>query len=113
VRVKRTPAELLGICIRDRRIDSGMSQVEFGEKCGFYQTYLSRIENGRANPSLNAFQVIATALGISVFDLFEEASRVLASNNKPVGRPLASAALRGVRQPAGGRATRKKRASGR
>ncbi len=48
-----------------------MSQVEFGEKCGFYQTYLSRIENGQANPTLNAIEVIANALGMSVFDLFD------------------------------------------
>jgi transcriptional regulator with XRE-family HTH domain len=111
--VKQTPAELLGICIRDRRIDSGMSQVEFGEKCGFYQTYLSRIENGRANPSLNAFQVIASAFGISVFDLFEEASRASAPRHKPVGRPPESVTPRGARQLAGGRAARRTRASGR
>lgn len=48
-----------------------MSQVVFGEKCGFYQTYLSRVENGRANPTLNAIEVIATSLGITVFDLFD------------------------------------------
>lgn len=48
-----------------------MSQVEFGEKCGFYQTYLSRIENGQANPTLNAIEVIANALNMSVFDLFD------------------------------------------
>jgi transcriptional regulator with XRE-family HTH domain len=49
-----------------------MSQVEFGEKCGFYQTYLSRIENGRANPTLNAIEVIANTLGLTVFELFEK-----------------------------------------
>ncbi len=49
-----------------------MSQVEFGEKCGFYQTYLSRIENGHANPTLNAMEVIANALGITIFDLFDQ-----------------------------------------
>ena len=48
-----------------------MSQVEFGEKCGFYQTYLSRIENGQANPTLNAVEVIANALGMNVFELFD------------------------------------------
>jgi transcriptional regulator with XRE-family HTH domain len=48
-----------------------MSQVVFGEKCGFYQTYLSRIENGQANPSLNAIEVIANAFGMTVFELFE------------------------------------------
>jgi transcriptional regulator with XRE-family HTH domain len=48
-----------------------MSQVVFGEKCGFYQTYLSRIENGQANPTLNAIEVIANALGMDVFELME------------------------------------------
>ncbi len=48
-----------------------MSQVVFGEKCGFYQTYLSRVENGRANPTLNAIEVIAASLGMTVFDLFD------------------------------------------
>ena len=52
-----------------------MSQVVFGEKCGFYQTYLSRIENGQANPTLNAIEVIANALGITVFELFDEISK--------------------------------------
>lgn len=48
-----------------------MSQVEFAEKCGFYQTYLSRIETGKANPTLNALEVISGALGLSVFEFFE------------------------------------------
>jgi transcriptional regulator with XRE-family HTH domain len=42
----------------------------FSERCGFYQTYLSRIENGKANPSLNAIEVIANGLGMDVFEFF-------------------------------------------
>lgn len=49
-----------------------MSQVVFGERCGFYQTYLSRVETGRATPSLNAMEVIANALGLTVFELFDK-----------------------------------------
>jgi transcriptional regulator with XRE-family HTH domain len=48
-----------------------LTQVVFSEKCGFYQTYLSRIENGQANPTLNAMEVIAVGLGLTVFELFE------------------------------------------
>ena len=48
-----------------------MTQVEFSEKCGFYQTYLNRIENGQANLTLNAMEVIAVGLGLTVFELFE------------------------------------------
>lgn len=61
----------LGACIRELRLQTGQSQVVFGERCGFYQTYLSRIENGRANPTINAVEVIANTLGITVFELFD------------------------------------------
>jgi transcriptional regulator with XRE-family HTH domain len=53
------------------RLQTGLSQVEFGEKCGFYQTYLSRVENGNANPTINAIEVIANGLGLTVFELFD------------------------------------------
>jgi transcriptional regulator with XRE-family HTH domain len=69
--VNLTLSQHLGIVIRTLRQEAGMSQIVFGEKCGFYQTYLSRIENGQANPSINALQVISKALGISIFELFE------------------------------------------
>ena len=59
------------MCVRELRLATGMSQVVLGEKCGFYQTYLSRIENGQANPTLNAIEVIANAFGMTVFELFE------------------------------------------
>jgi transcriptional regulator with XRE-family HTH domain len=65
----KTLAHHLGVVIRELRKDAGLSQIVFGEKCGFYQTYLSRIENGSANPTINAIEVIAKALGISIFDL--------------------------------------------
>ena len=52
-----------------------MSQVVFGEKCGFYQTYLSRIENGQANLTLNAMEVIANALWLTIFELFERVNK--------------------------------------
>lgn len=64
-------AKQLGACIRALRLETGLSQVEFGERCGFYQTYLSRIENGQANPTINALEVIANTLGLTVFELFD------------------------------------------
>lgn len=61
-----------GQCVRALRQAQGLTQVVFSEKCGFYQTYLSRIENGQANPTLNAMEVIAVGLGLTVFELFEK-----------------------------------------
>ena len=59
------------MCVRALRQEQGLMQVVFSEKSGFYQTYLSRIDNGQANPTLNAMEVIAVALGLTVFELFE------------------------------------------
>lgn len=68
---KETLAQRFGRCIRLLRTDAGLSQVEFAERCGFYQTYLSRLERGQANPTLNAIEVIANALGLSIYELWE------------------------------------------
>jgi transcriptional regulator with XRE-family HTH domain len=69
--VKETLSQRFGRCVRQLRTDAGLSQVEFAERCGFYQTYLSRIETGKANPTLNAIEVIANALGLTVYELWE------------------------------------------
>jgi len=69
--VNQTLSVSFGLCVRALRQEQGWTQVTFSERCGFYQTYLSRIENGQANPTLNAMEVIATGLGLNIFDLFE------------------------------------------
>ena len=68
--MKRALSSSVGLCIRRLRQEAGLSQVEFGERCGFYQTYVSRLENGRANPTLNALEVIASTFKVSIFELF-------------------------------------------
>jgi transcriptional regulator with XRE-family HTH domain len=60
-----------GHCIRSLRLAQGLTQVEFSERCGFYQTYVSRVENGQANPTLNAMEVMANSLGLTLFEVFE------------------------------------------
>jgi transcriptional regulator with XRE-family HTH domain len=68
--VKETLAQRFGRCVRQLRLETGLSQTEFGERCGFYQTYLSRVETGQANPTLNAIEVIANALGLTIYELW-------------------------------------------
>jgi len=70
-RVKKpTLSQQLGACVRRLRQEAGESQSEFGERCGFYQTYLSRVERGQANPTLNAIEVLAAAFGLTVVEFF-------------------------------------------
>ncbi|MFU3272149.1 helix-turn-helix domain-containing protein [Pseudomonas aeruginosa] len=57
--------------IRHLRVASGVTQEEFAERCGFARTYMSRIETGGANPSLDAIKVLADALHVPLQQLFE------------------------------------------
>lgn len=70
--MKKSLALRVGTTVRRLRVERGMSQVVFGERCGFYQTYLSRLERGQANPTLNALEVIAGAFNLSIFEFFEK-----------------------------------------
>ena len=74
--MKETLSERFGRCVRQLRLEAGLTQVEYGERCGFYQTYLSRLERGLANPTLNAMEVISNALGLSVFELWDRVKRL-------------------------------------
>ncbi|MFJ2288319.1 helix-turn-helix domain-containing protein [Pseudomonas iridis] len=57
--------------IRELRDSQGFSQEAFADKCGFVRTYMSRIETGTANPSLDAAKVLADGLGITLSELLE------------------------------------------
>jgi transcriptional regulator with XRE-family HTH domain len=54
-----------------------MSQEAFADKCGFARSYMSQIERGRANPSLDTVEILAVALGVEVKVLFDTATLAL------------------------------------
>ena len=60
--------------MRDLRNALGESQEAFADRCGFARTYVSRIERGGANPSLDAIEVLAIGLKVEVPDLFVPAA---------------------------------------
>ncbi|MFJ4089310.1 helix-turn-helix domain-containing protein [Pseudomonas psychrophila] len=57
--------------VRELRTSQGFSQEAFADKCGFVRTYMSRIETGTANPSLDAAKVLAEGLGMTLSELLE------------------------------------------
>ena len=61
-----------GTRIRELRIASGMTQEAFADHCGFARTYMSRIETGGANPSLDAIKTLADALMVDLSVLFTD-----------------------------------------
>ncbi len=57
--------------LRDLRQALGLSQEAFAERCGLDRTYISGIERGKRNVSLQNLQLIAKALKTSLSRLFD------------------------------------------
>jgi len=57
--------------LRKLRQETGLSQEAFAELCGLDRTYISGIERGKRNVSLENLKLIAKALNTSLSRLFE------------------------------------------
>ncbi len=64
----------LGDRLRARRTGLGMTLAEVAEKAGLSIPYVSNLERGRGNPTIDALRAIAVALDVSVSDLLGGAS---------------------------------------
>lgn len=60
----------LGKKIRARRQKLGITQEELADRAGVHPTYLSAIERGERNPALENLYAIATALDVTLAELF-------------------------------------------
>jgi transcriptional regulator with XRE-family HTH domain len=60
--------------VKELRLASGVSQESFADSIGYARSYVSRIERGGANCSLDAIQVLADALKVEVQELFQSGS---------------------------------------
>jgi len=57
------------------RLAKKLSREALAERAGLHQTYIGLIERGLRNPSLDAVDAIAGALGEQLSDLIVEAER--------------------------------------
>ncbi len=62
----------IGINIRKLRKFKHLSQIELAVAVGIDRAYLSEIENGRTNVSINILYAIADSLELSIVDLLAE-----------------------------------------
>lgn len=61
---------LLGKRIKELRVGRGVSQEELAEVMGANPKYLSSVERGRENPTLDFLMKLAAALEAELVDLF-------------------------------------------
>lgn len=64
-----------GHTIRNIRISKGISQEAFADMCELHRTYISDIELGKRNISLENIERISSALGLSISKLFEKVEK--------------------------------------
>jgi transcriptional regulator with XRE-family HTH domain len=63
--------KLLGTAIRAQRDLLGISQEELANRADLHRTYISDLERGVRNPSVESIEKIARALRVSASKLFE------------------------------------------
>jgi transcriptional regulator with XRE-family HTH domain/mannose-6-phosphate isomerase-like protein (cupin superfamily) len=66
------PSHKLGAKIREARLGAKMKLRELGSRSGLSESLLSRIENGKATPSIGSLHDISVALGINLSWFFDE-----------------------------------------
>jgi transcriptional regulator with XRE-family HTH domain len=61
---------LLGTAVKSGRSQLGISQEELANRAGLHRTYISDLERGARNPSIESFYEMAQAIQIFVSMLF-------------------------------------------
>lgn len=66
------PQEAFGKAVRLRRHELELSQEELGTRCDLDRTYISGIERGERNPTIQTIWVFAEGLEIAPWVLLEK-----------------------------------------
>ena len=70
--MRPTISQAFGKRVRALRVEAGLSQEKLAEKAGMHPTYLSDIERGQRNPTLEVISRLAKALGVRIRELFPD-----------------------------------------
>jgi len=65
-----------GNAVRQIRKNKGISQEVLADMCELHRTYLSDVELGKRNISLENIEKIACALDMTVSELFQEVDKI-------------------------------------
>ena len=64
--------ERVGRHLKAHRLQMNQTQQEMADRCGITKSFLSKIENGKALPSLGTLSKLAEELNIALSDLMSE-----------------------------------------
>lgn len=76
-------AKIIGQRIRNYRTQKGLSQEKLAELAGCHPTYIGQLERGEKNATLESVEKIASAMDISLSELFDKLGRAAATTLRP------------------------------
>jgi transcriptional regulator with XRE-family HTH domain len=69
-RDSQSARRILARNLRRLRLERGWSQDDLAAEAGTRQAFVSAIENGEANPTLDSLEKLAATLGVTLAELF-------------------------------------------
>jgi transcriptional regulator with XRE-family HTH domain len=69
----------LGLAVKARREQLGLTQEQMANDSGLHQRWLSNVETGKRNPSYGSLRRLAEGLDLSASELLARAEQVEAS----------------------------------
>lgn len=69
--VKLPIAELFGRRLKQRRLHLGITQGQLAEQTGSTAAYVSQVERGNANPTLDVMVKLAEAVELDVWNMLQ------------------------------------------
>jgi transcriptional regulator with XRE-family HTH domain len=75
---KKPLAQEIGNLVRRLRMEAGLSQEDFADKCALHRTYIGCIERGEKMMTIETADKLASACGLTLTQFF-----YLLENDKP------------------------------
>ena len=83
----------------ETRIELGLTQKELAKKCGIKQSNISRLESGKANPTIKFLQKIAKALDVDLYIEFRKKTYATESIVVPQASSATTVTIVGIACP--------------
>lgn len=83
----------LGVAVKARREDLGLTQEQLANDTDLHQRWISNVETGKRNPSYGSLRRLAAGLDISASELIASAEKIETDAGK-ANEPAAASARR-------------------
>lgn len=73
----------LGLAVKRRREELGLTQEQLANDSGLHQRWLSNVETGKRNPSYGSLRRLAAGLNLTASELLARAEQIEAGSVQP------------------------------